>query len=120
MLALSDLERAVLAAIAEQVLEQSATLREQVARMKVIERDNTGHGFYARLHVDGAPPLHGPSPLGNIGARVEGVEHGMGFLLWLDERGMAESLEGYAYDGDLTGLDLTRLRFSDVGPRLGS
>lgn len=58
-----------------------------------------------------------PSPLGGIGADVDGMTYGMGFLLWLQD-GVAETLEGYTYDDETVGLELSSLRCSNVGPRM--
>ena len=117
MLTLSELEYAVLSAFAEKEAEHSSVLREQITCMRVLARENTGHGFYTDLIVVGARAVTAPSPLSAIGASVEGVEPDMGFLLWLND-GKVACLEGYTIDGDLTGLDLMKLRFSKVGPRL--
>lgn len=119
MKALSDLERAVLLAIAEQVPEHGAALRQQLSSASLMERENTGVGFYRKLTITDGPKMEGArSPLGDVGADVEGTAHGMGFLLWL-ENGFAETLEGYTYDDGTVGLVLPDLRFSNVGPRLG-
>lgn len=117
MQSLSDLERAVLEAIAAQSSEFAAALREQVSSAQVEARENTGAGFYTRLAiVGGSPTLGAPSPLGDIGADVEGIEHGMGFLLWLRD-GVADTLEGYTYDDTTAGLELSALRYGNVGSR---
>jgi hypothetical protein len=116
---LSDLERAVLLAIADQHPEHRAALRQQVSSASVAQRENTGAGFYTKLRITEGPRLEGaPSPLGDVGAKVDGLTHGMGFLLWLED-GMAETLEGYTYDDETAGLELASLRGSNVGPRLG-
>lgn len=118
MASLSDLERTVLLAIAEQIPEHAAALRKQVSSASVAQRENTGAGFFTKLNVIDGPRIEGaPSPLGDIGADVDGTPHGMGFLLWLQE-GLAETLEGYTYGEDTTGLDLSALHCSNVGPRL--
>lgn len=118
MFALSDLERAVLSAIATQVPEHAQALLDQIASAHVVERENTGTGFYAKLAITAGRKMHGaPSPLGDIGADIDGIEHGMGFLLWLQD-GMAHTLEGYTYEETTLGLDLDRAAFSGVGPRL--
>lgn len=115
---LSDLERAVLLAIAEQCPEHGAALRQQVSSASVAQRENTGVGFYTKLRITDEPRMEGaPSPLGGIGADVDGMTYGMGFLLWLQD-GVAETLEGYTYDDETVGLELSSLRCSNVGPRM--
>lgn len=117
MLSLSDLERAALAAIADQNPDQSQALREQIASATVAARENTGAGFYTRLAVAGGSKMSAAaSPLGDVGVEIEGLEHGMGFLLWIRD-GVAETLEGYTHAGSLSDLDLTTLRFAKFGPR---
>ena len=119
MLTLSALERAVLIAFAEHYAPYSAVLRLQIASVRVSARRNTGAGFYTDFLVSDVPEVAAPSPLGPVSAGIEGVEHGMGFLLWLRE-GVIHSLEGYTYDDDLTGMNLVKLRFSDVTRELPS
>ncbi len=115
---LSDLERAVLLAIAEQFPRHGDALRQQVRSASVAQRENTGVGFYTKLRITAGPRIEdAPSPLGDIGADVDGMTHGMGFLLWLQD-GTAETLEGYTYDEQTVGRELSRLRCSNVGPRL--
>lgn len=119
MESLSNLERAVLLAIANQYPVHGTALRLQVRSASVALRENTGVGFFTTLSDVGGPRIEGaPSPLGDIGADVDGVAHGMGFLLWLQD-GFAETLEGYTYDGDTAELDLSSLRWSNLGPRAG-
>ncbi|HEY1929302.1 MAG TPA: hypothetical protein VGG92_17700 [Caulobacteraceae bacterium] len=117
MQSLSDLERAVLAAIVDQVPEWGEALRQQVMSATVTERENTGAGFYTKLAVTGGQKLVGvTSPIGDVGADIEAMSRGMGFLLWMKD-GVADTLEGYTYDDTTAGLELTALRFRSVGPR---
>jgi hypothetical protein len=78
---LSSLEQAVLAAIALQVPEAADALDGQHGKVRVIARENTGAGFYPTLDVSHRSPIKSVgSPLGDVGATVVGLEHGMGFL----------------------------------------
>jgi hypothetical protein len=43
-------------------------------------------------------------------ARLDGLEHGMGFILWLKE-GYADCLEGYSYGESTTGIILEAASF---------
>lgn len=113
MLTLSDLERAVLSTFAEHDAPYSAELRHQVAGAQVSARANTGAGFFTNLLTAGAQAEGAPSPLGPVSADVDGIEHGMGFLLWL-KAGVIDCLEGYTYEADLTGVDLMNLRPSNA------
>lgn len=119
MQSLSELESAVLEAIATQVSRHARQLREQLAVASVIGREDTGVGFRTRLTVARTAPkmVGAASPLGDIGAELAGVQHGMGFLLWLRD-GFADTLEAYTHYDSTEGLDLAALRGSNVGPRL--
>jgi hypothetical protein len=114
---LSSLEQAVLAAIALQVPEAADALDGQHGKVRVIARENTGAGFYTTLDVSHRSPIKGVgSPLGDVGATVVGLEHGMGFLLWLRE-GNIHRLEGYSYEESTSGIDFEQVAFGAVGPR---
>ena len=117
---LFDLERAVLDALIAQTADKAPALHQQLSSARVVDRENTGAGFYTRFAITAGERMDGVgSPLGDIGAEIEGLKYGMGFLLWLRD-GAAEALEGYTYTGDSTvGLDFAAVRYSAVGPRLG-
>ena len=114
---LSSLERAVLDVIALQVPEVAATLAGQQGKVRVTARENTGAGFYTTLYVSHHSAIQGvASPLGDVGATVVGLEHGMGFLLWFRD-GRVHHLEGYSYGESTSGIDFARVAFAAVGPR---
>ena len=113
---LSPLEQAVLDAIALQVPEVADALAGQQGQVRVSARENTGAGFYTTLDVSHHSPIKDvASPLGDVGATVVGLEHGMGFLLWLQE-GRIHLLEGYSYEST-SGIDFEQVAFGAVGPR---
>jgi hypothetical protein len=117
MEALSSLEQAVLDAIALQVPEVADALAGQQGKVRATARENTGAGFYTTLDVSHRLPIEGvASPLGDVGATVVGLEHGMGFLLWLRD-GHIHKLEGFAYGESTSGIDFERVAFEAVGPR---
>jgi hypothetical protein len=92
---LYPLERAALEAIARQVPDHTDALSRQLTQARVIARRNTGAGFYTTLDTSSDDRLCGvTSPIGDVGASVDHLQHGMGFLLWLREGRMHE-LEGY-------------------------
>jgi hypothetical protein len=43
-------------------------------------------------------------------ARIDGFEHGMGFVLWLED-GYVDCLKGYSYDESTTDIDFERVGF---------
>jgi hypothetical protein len=106
------LERAVLRAICEVHLLDRAALEAQLSTAIVLSRENTGVGSYTRFTVERSPSAAigeqrlrpGPS------ARINGLEHGMGFILWLKE-GYADCLEAYSYGESTTGIALERVGF---------
>lgn len=110
--AFTPLERAVLRAICEKDSVDRAALEDQLSAATVIRRENTGAGFYTQIAVQrgsvvsvGGERLRtGPT------AKVEGLEHGMGFVLWLKE-GLADCLEGYCYGESTTGIEFERVNF---------
>lgn len=102
MVDLTSLERAVFAAISaprEEAGDWSLTQLLESARVE--ERERSGHGFFTSFTVDySLPPLAikrgtitGPDLL------VIGGSHllEMGFVLWIDEAGYPECLEGFRY-----------------------
>jgi len=116
---LSPLEQAVLDAIALQVPELADAFAIQQGKVRVTARENTGAGFYTTLDVShSSPMIQGvASPLGDVGAAVVGLEHGMGFLLWL-RNGHIHQLEGFSYGESTSGIDFKRVAFGAVGPRI--
>jgi len=113
----SPLEWAVLDAIALQVPEVADALARQQGKIRVVARENTGAGFYTTLDVSHCSPIKGlASPLGDVGATVIGLEHGMGFLLWLRD-GRIHKLEGFSYGESTSGIDFEQVAFGAVGPR---
>lgn len=114
---LSRLEHAVLIAIAAQESGSAAILSHQISIARVTSRQNTGAGFYTTFEVDSDQRLDAArSPVGDVGATVEGLKHGMGFLLWIKE-GLIDQLEAYSYDEETSHIDFAQAGFGDVGPR---
>jgi hypothetical protein len=114
------LELAVFAAIAAPYEETGDPgLAALLASAKVRGRDVTGHGFFTNFAVDRSlTPLgvrlsvvHGPDLLVSLGPQLLQ----MGFVLWVDDAGYPECLEGFQYAVrpagafDLDGADLARL-----------
>ena len=98
-------------AISEFFGTEAGKFLAQVNASKVVDRINTAHGFYTRVSVDRS--ICQPLPLGDKGGSfdVEGIQHGIGVLLWADG-GYLATIEGYSYGGDpLLGRDLADLKF---------
>jgi len=106
------LERAVLAAICDMYPEDRAALEAQLSTATLLSRENTGAGFYTRFAVDHASntAMGGMRLRNGPEAKIHGLEHGMGFILWLKE-GYADCLEGYCYADSTTGIVLEATSF---------
>ncbi|MGD9740088.1 MAG: hypothetical protein AB7O56_16070 [Bauldia sp.] len=115
------LEREVFAAFQEAAPAIAAPLQVLLDQARLIERDNTGHGFFTKFEVDRVlPPLDKPYPFTvDLEVRVRDVVLGMSFILWASE-GYPTCLEGWqfgswdgsSWDGpwlDLRGDDLASL-----------
>ena len=75
-------------------------LREQYRIAEVVEREMTGAGSTSRspfrpgaARLDGRGSMH----LGDVAARIEGLWHGAGFVLFVRD-GAIDFLEGFSYD----------------------
>ena len=108
----TPLEHGVLNAICEMHLEDRPALEAQLLTATVRSRENTGAGFFTTFDVERASSaaIRGERLRNGPEARIDGLEHGMGFILWLKE-GYAECLEGYANAGSTVGIDLERTGF---------
>jgi hypothetical protein len=109
----TDLELAVLRSIFSEKPELAPALEEQLAVASVAKRENTGGGFFTRISIDGDPPRVVVSDvLGyDTQARVKGLEHGMGFVLFTED-GLIHLLEGFSWGPESTAqLNLQTLEF---------
>ena len=109
---LTLLERAVLHAICEAHPVDRAALKGQLSTAIVLSRENTGAGFYTRLATERScgTPIGGDRLRRGPAVRIDGLEHGMGFILWLKE-GYADCLEGYCYEESMSRIALERAGF---------
>lgn len=108
----THLEQAVLRAICEAHPADQAALEGQLSTAIILSRENTGAGFYTRLVVErsSTKPIGGERLRHGPAVRIDGLEHGMGFILWLKE-GYADCLEGYCYGESTDMLALERVGF---------
>lgn len=113
MSSFTEMETAALRAIFAETPSLSPKLRHQLCRATVTKRENTGGGFFTDISVpEDAPSVGRHKVLGlATHARVEGLEHGLGFVLFLRE-GRLHQLEGFAWGPESTmPLDLNSLSF---------
>jgi hypothetical protein len=111
----TPLERAVLAAICDMHATDRSALESQLSTATLLSRENTGAGFFTRFEVDrvSSAAIGGMRLRDAPAAKIAGLEHGMGFILWLKE-GYADCLEGYSYAESTTGLALDSITFEIV------
>jgi hypothetical protein len=96
-----------------------AVLRDQLKHAQVRSREMTGVGFYAEfaLPFDAVRIKSQPNfKLGDVTGKATNVQHGLGFLLYVTDGGIA-MLEGYTYDepwpDEVQGLVLSYLEGKD-------
>jgi hypothetical protein len=109
----TDMETAALQAIFAETPAISSELQRQLHCATVAKRENTGGGFFTDIAVaEDVPRVECPKVLGYAThARIEGLEHGLGFVLFMED-GKLYLLEGYAWGAESTeSLDLTKLMF---------
>ena len=113
VLALTKLEIAVMRSIFAETPMLEAALLAQLQHAKTADRENTGAGFFTKLHVDDeANSIDCPRVLGNETlARVEGLSEPMGFVLFT-KNGRLDLLEGFTFGPESTAdLDLQSVEF---------
>jgi hypothetical protein len=96
----NELERNVLAMLLAGDHPSLTVLREQFAVVEVEAREFSGVGFFTELRVPpSAPRLEGRPRLiiGDVHAEVSGLEHPVGFLLFVSD-GALDMLECFIYD----------------------
>jgi hypothetical protein len=108
----TPLEQAVLTAICEMYSSDQAALEIQLSTATLLSRENTGAGFYTRFKVErgSSAAIRGEWPRSGPEAKIDGLDDGMGFILWLKE-GYADCLEGYSYAESTTQIILETVLF---------
>lgn len=102
----------MLKAICEMYPADSVALRAQLLTAVVRSRENSGAGFFTTFDVehDSSVTVEGERLRNGPEAKIDGLQHGMGFILWL-KQGYAECLEGYTYADSTVGIDLEQIMF---------
>jgi hypothetical protein len=107
----TDLETAALEDICRRIPAEESILIAQLVSANNIVRRNTGVGFFTDFKCADTNPRLESGRLRDGGyAQIAGLEHPMGFILWLED-GRADCLEGYTIDGDTTQIDLETVSF---------
>lgn len=98
---LTAFERAVLEALLTGQSMALQRLRDQLKCCAVTRRDWSSAGFYTYMSVppgvDRASTATDVVRIGDVGAEIEGLRYGAGFILYVKE-GVLDVLEGYSYD----------------------
>src|SRR5262249_12674723 len=96
---MNEVERQVMDFLLRGAHPVLALLREQLPVAEVVERKFSGIGFFTYFRVPPSAPRV-PScrriVISDVDAEIEGLQHGAGFVLFVDE-GILHMLEGFAY-----------------------
>jgi hypothetical protein len=104
------IEREVLKITAAEYSATPEAFRRQIETALVASFENTGAGFFSDLVVAAdVPLLGGKTPLSGAYGSVLGIEHGMGFIVFL-KAGRLSMIEGYC-NGDVStvSVDFSRV-----------
>lgn len=96
-----------------------ALLRQQRQRLRVRTREYSGVGFFTEFDLPpDAPklPVAGPIRFGDVLAEIDGMEHGAGFLIFVDN-GLLTMLEGYSNANEAWPETISSFRLSYCGPQ---
>lgn len=105
MRSLWPIERKILELTAAEYPASGEILRRQIEGVQVVSFENSGVGFFSNLAVSAdAPLLAETSPLSGAHGDMVGIEHGMGFIVFLKE-GRISMIEGYC-NGDASTQDI--------------
>lgn len=97
MRSLWPIEQAVLEATAQEYPAYANHLRSQAKSAQVSEFENSGAGFFSAVSISReAPLLPDKAYVDGAHGSVEGIEHGMGFIVFL-EGGRLSLIEGYCH-----------------------
>jgi len=97
---ITGFDRTILDALLVGELPELAILRAQASVADLRERKMTGVGFFTNFSIPpDAPRLDvvGQRVISGVGAELEGVAHGVGFLLFV-RNGQLDVLEGFTFD----------------------
>jgi hypothetical protein len=117
---ITEFDRTILDALLAGDLLELAILRAQASVADVRERRMTGVGFFTNFLIPPDAPrldVSGQRVISGVGAELEGVDHGVGFLLFVRD-GQLDVLEGFTFDEPWPTRVALR-RWFYLRPRLG-
>jgi hypothetical protein len=103
---MEQLEKQVLQMLLEGDEPTLETLRNQFQQAKRICREMSGTGFFTYFELPKDVkrlPKNVTLRFGDVIAEIEGLKHGAGFVLFVDD-GLLTMLEGYSYDEEWPSL----------------
>ena len=108
----TPLEQAVIRMICEFYPDDRVLLEAQLATATTLSRKNTGGGFFTYFEVEqtSLAALGGRTLRDGPYAKIDGLMHGMGFILWLKD-GYTNCLEGYSFADSTIGINLEEAGF---------
>jgi hypothetical protein len=106
------IEREVLEITAAEYPASAEAFSRQIDTARVARFENTGGGFFSTLALaDDVPSIPEKSPLDSATGAVLGLEHGMGFIVYIKD-GRVSMIEGYCNGGEpTTDIDFSRVVF---------
>jgi len=106
------IEKEILAIAAGEYPASAMAFREQIEAAQVVGYQNSGAGFFSDVMVpEGTLLLDEKSPLDVAYGNVAGIEHGMGFIIFLRD-GRLAMIEGYSNAGEATAkIDFSQVAF---------
>lgn len=115
MLKLTPLEQTALDAILNEEGGHRILIKNQLADVSVLSRENTGGGFFTELEVASAdkPPVPKGASFGKcVWISIDGLEYGLGIILHA-KNGHISLLEGYAVGPeDTSAIDFEHVRYA--------
>jgi hypothetical protein len=98
MVDLSKLEQAVLDKQLTGDHPMLAALRIQASKVRIVERKETGVGFFCHFEVNASAPIvNGDFQISDVHGELSGLSHGVGFVLFI-RSGRLSMLEGFTFD----------------------
>lgn len=89
-------------------IAEAGSLLSQIRALD--RRENTGVGFYTQLHVDHAVVKTKDHVVGNVFAKIAGLQNPMTFLLFI-KNGVVDLLEGAATEESTANVDFSQGKF---------